>query len=70
MFVVERERVGLSQEALADTCRLGRGTVTRIEKAEREPRISTLIAFSLALNAPLAAFLDGLPEGGTTKRDD
>mgnify|MGYP002401510567 CR=1 FL=1 len=57
----ERERVGLSQEAFADACRLRRGTIVRIEKAEQEPRISTLVACSIALDVPLVAFLDGLP---------
>ena len=62
----ERERAGLSREALGATCDLGRGTVARIERAEHEPRISTLIAFSVALDVPLRAFIDGLPEGGLT----
>lgn len=56
----ERERAGLSQEALAHACRLGRGTIVRIEKAEREPRVSTLVACSIALDVPLGAFLEGL----------
>jgi transcriptional regulator with XRE-family HTH domain len=59
----ERERAGLSQEALADACELGRGAIARIEKAEREPRVSTLVACSIALNVPLRVFLQGLPEG-------
>lgn len=57
----ERERTGLSQEALADACRLRRGTIVRIEKAEHEPRISTLVACSIALDVPLGAILEGLP---------
>ena len=57
----ERERAGLSQEALADACRLRRGTIVRIERAEREPRVSTLVACSIALHVPLGAFLEGLP---------
>lgn len=65
----ERERAGLSRETLADSCDLGRGTVARIEKAEREPRISTLSAFSRALNVPLSAFTDGVPEGGSADPD-
>jgi len=57
----ERERTGLSQRALADACRLRRGTIVRIEKAEHEPRISTLVACSIALDVPLGAILEGLP---------
>jgi transcriptional regulator with XRE-family HTH domain len=57
----ERERAGLSQQELADACRVGRGTIARIEKAEREPRVSTLVACSLALGVPLADLVGGLP---------
>lgn len=59
----ERERAGLSQEALADACELRRGAIARIEKAEREPRVSTLIACSMALDVPLCALLQDLPDG-------
>lgn len=59
----ERERAGFSQEALANACQLRRGAIARIEKAEREPRVSTLVACSIALEVPLQAFLRGLPEG-------
>jgi transcriptional regulator with XRE-family HTH domain len=59
----ERERAGLSQEALADACELRRGAIARIEKAEREPRISTLVACSMALDVRLGVLLQGLPEG-------
>lgn len=59
----ERERAGLSQEALAGACELRRGAIARIEKAEREPRVSTLVACSIALDVPLDVFLQGLPEG-------
>jgi DNA-binding XRE family transcriptional regulator len=59
----ERERAQLSQEALAEACNLQRSTVARIERAEREPRITTLVAFSVALEIPLSALLAGLLEG-------
>jgi transcriptional regulator with XRE-family HTH domain len=58
----ERERAGFSQEALADACELRRGAIARIEKAEREPRVSTLVSCSIALDVPLCVFLRGLPE--------
>jgi ABC-type taurine transport system ATPase subunit len=58
-----REPAGLSQEALADACKLRRGAIARIEKAEREPRISTLVACSIALDVRLRVLLHGLPEG-------
>jgi DNA-binding XRE family transcriptional regulator len=56
----ERERAGLSQEALADACELRRGAIARIEKAEREPRVSTLVACSIAAikrNTPKSSYL-------------
>jgi transcriptional regulator with XRE-family HTH domain len=57
----QREDAGLSQEALADVSVVRRSTISRIELGEQEPRISTLVAFSDALNVPLHAFLAGLP---------
>jgi len=58
----ERERAGVSQLNLAEACGVERSTIRRIEKAEREPRISTLAAFSAALDVPLSSFLVGLSE--------
>lgn len=57
----QREDAGLSQEALADVSVVRRSTISRIETGEQEPRISTLVAFSVALNVPLHAFLARLP---------
>jgi transcriptional regulator with XRE-family HTH domain len=64
----ERERAGLSQEALADACLVRRGTIARIEKGEREPRVSTLVACSVALDLPLYVFLQGLPGAAGSPR--
>jgi transcriptional regulator with XRE-family HTH domain len=58
----EREQAGFSQEALADVCLVRRSTISRVERAEHEPRISTLLAFSFALEVPLRALLEGLPQ--------
>lgn len=56
----ERDRKGLSQEGLGLASGLPRGTVSRVERAQQEPRLSTLDAFSAALGVPLEAFLAGL----------
>jgi transcriptional regulator with XRE-family HTH domain len=56
----ERVRVGVSQEVLADRCQVRRSTVARIEKAIQEPRVSTLVAISTALEVPLASLMSGL----------
>jgi transcriptional regulator with XRE-family HTH domain len=58
----ERERAGLSQLALASISQIPRGTISRNENAETEPRISTLLALANALGVPLQVFLDGLPQ--------
>lgn len=57
----ERTRTGVSQKALAEACQVSRDTISRLERGEQEPRITTLVAFSIALNVPLSAFLKELP---------
>jgi len=57
----ERTQAGVSQSSLAKACQVTRNTISRLERGEQEPRISTLVAFSLALRVPLTAFLVGLP---------
>jgi transcriptional regulator with XRE-family HTH domain len=57
----EREDAGLSQGALADVSVVRKSTIARIENAEHEPRISTLVALSIALKVPFHAFMAGLP---------
>jgi transcriptional regulator with XRE-family HTH domain len=56
----ERERCGLSQERLAAASLVPRGTISRLERAEQEPRISTLLAIAIALQVPLGELLAGL----------
>lgn len=57
----ERERAGLSQRGLATVSRVGEDTVARLEKAQQEPRLATLVAFSFALGVPLGVLLCDLP---------
>ncbi|MFI4990908.1 MAG: helix-turn-helix domain-containing protein [Solirubrobacterales bacterium] len=56
-----RESHGMTQQALADLTVMPRKTISRLERAAHEPRISTLVAFSFAMRVPLTAFLSGLP---------
>jgi|GEM_PF-6814734 len=56
-----RERSGLSQRELAAVSRVGEDTVARLEKAQQEPRLATLVAFSFALGVPLDVLLCDLP---------
>jgi transcriptional regulator with XRE-family HTH domain len=44
-----RERVGLTQEALADKCDLHPTAVGKLERQERTPRLDTVAALSRAL---------------------
>ncbi len=60
----ERQRAGMSQSALARASSVRRETIARVEAAEQEPRISTLVAFAVALRVPLHVFLVGLPDPG------
>jgi transcriptional regulator with XRE-family HTH domain len=64
-----RERSGFSQEDLARMCLVRRNTISRVEKGEQEPRVSTLLAFSRALGVPLDVLLSGLcvDNSGTEK---
>jgi transcriptional regulator with XRE-family HTH domain len=52
----------LSQEALGDACEppLHRTEVGLLERAEREPRLSTLVRLSRALGVTLADLLEGV----------
>lgn len=49
-----RERSGLSQEALAETCNLHRTEISLLERCKRSPRLETLVilARGLELSTP------------------
>jgi transcriptional regulator with XRE-family HTH domain len=40
---LHREKVGLSQEALADLCDLHRTEISLLERAKRSPRLETIV---------------------------
>jgi transcriptional regulator with XRE-family HTH domain len=44
-----RERVGLSQEALAETCGLHRTEISLLERCKRSPRLETIVILARGL---------------------
>jgi transcriptional regulator with XRE-family HTH domain len=56
----ERERAGLSQEALAERCDLHRTEISFLERGQREPRLSTIVRLAKGLGIPAAQLLKGL----------
>jgi transcriptional regulator with XRE-family HTH domain len=53
----ERERVGLSQEALADACDLHRTEISLLERSKRSPRLETIVILSRGLGLSSASEL-------------
>jgi transcriptional regulator with XRE-family HTH domain len=46
----ERERTGLSQHDVAERCGMRREAVARLERGEREPRLTTVVRLARALD--------------------
>ena len=57
-----RTQAGLSQEQLAFACKLHRTEISLLERAEREPRLSTIVRLAHGLRVSPAALLDGIPD--------
>jgi transcriptional regulator with XRE-family HTH domain len=55
-----RTRAGISQEALGLRAGLHRTEIGLLERAERIPRIDTLIRLAGALDTPTASLLEGI----------
>ena len=55
-----RLRTGLSQEALGERCDLHRTEISLLERAGREPRLSTIVRLARALSIAPADLLDGI----------
>lgn len=55
-----RENAGLSQEALGDLCGLHRTEISFLERAQREPRLSTIVKVAKALGIRPSDLLKGL----------
>jgi len=56
----QRHRLGLSQEALGHACGLHRTEISLLERALREPRLSTIVRLARALAIKPAQLLDGI----------
>lgn len=57
---VNRLRLGLSQEALGDRCDLHSTEVSRLERAVREPRLSTIVRLAQGLEIAPGELLAGI----------
>lgn len=55
----QRKRVGLSQEALGDASGLHRTEVSLLERAGREPRLSTIVRLADALGVSPCELVKG-----------
>ena len=55
-----REKAGLSQEALGERCGLHRTEISFLERAQREPRLSTIVKLAKALGIKPSDLLRGL----------
>jgi transcriptional regulator with XRE-family HTH domain len=53
----QRQRAGLSQEALADACDLHRTEISLLERCKRSPRLETIVILSRGLGLSSAAEL-------------
>jgi transcriptional regulator with XRE-family HTH domain len=57
----ERKRLKLSQEGLGELCGLDRTEVGRLERAERDPQLATIVKAARGLGVPPSRLLDGIP---------
>jgi transcriptional regulator with XRE-family HTH domain len=53
----QRERAGLSQEALAEACNLHRTEISLLERCKRSPRLETIVILSRGLGLSSAGEL-------------
>jgi transcriptional regulator with XRE-family HTH domain len=58
---LRREKVGLSQEALAHICDLHRTEISLLERSKRSPRLETVVILARGLKlASAAELLEGI----------
>jgi transcriptional regulator with XRE-family HTH domain len=56
-----RERLGLSQEELADICDLHRTEISLLERCKRSPRLETIVVLARALGlTSVGELLEGI----------
>lgn len=56
----ERKRRALSMEALADLAGTYASEISRVERGQRDPRLSTIVRIARALEIPLSDLLRGI----------
>jgi transcriptional regulator with XRE-family HTH domain len=56
----QRERAGLSQEALAEACDLHRTEISLLERRKRSPRLETIVILARGLGLSAAELLEGV----------
>lgn len=64
-----RTQRGITLSALATATRLGKGTLSELERGQRNPTLDTLFAIATTLSVPLSDLLGASP-GGTGVGDD
>ncbi len=57
----ERLRLELSQEALGFRSDLHTSEISRLERSQRDPRLTTIVRLGNALGIPPAQLLDSIP---------
>jgi transcriptional regulator with XRE-family HTH domain len=57
----ERTRLKLTQESLGELSDLDTTEVSRLERAERDPRLATIVKLAKGLGIPPMRLLDGIP---------
>lgn len=55
-----RKRAGLSQEALGDATELHRTEISLLERAERDPRLATIVKLAHGLGVTPSKLLEGI----------
>jgi transcriptional regulator with XRE-family HTH domain len=56
----QRERAGLSQEALADACDLHRTEISLLERRKRSPRLETIVILARGLGISASELIEGV----------
>jgi transcriptional regulator with XRE-family HTH domain len=57
----ERKRLKLSQERVGELSGLNMTEVSRLERAERDPRLGTIVKLAKGLGVAPMQLLDGIP---------
>ncbi len=55
-----RADVGMSQETLGAKAGLHRTEVSLLERAERDPRLATIVKLARGLSVPVSELIDGI----------